>query len=78
MPSRILLDQNAPLGLRRSLSPHEVVAAGQMGWFECQPWMGSERQLPLPQILFVGCAASKRRRLIELKMPSNVKQDILN
>ena len=32
MPSRILLDQNAPLGLRRFLSPHEVVAARQMGW----------------------------------------------
>lgn len=32
MPSRILLDQNVPLGLRRSLSPHEVVAARQMGW----------------------------------------------
>jgi hypothetical protein len=32
VPSRILLDQNAPLGLRRSLSPHEVVAARQMGW----------------------------------------------
>ena len=27
-----MLDQNAPLGLRRSLSPHEVVAARQMGW----------------------------------------------
>jgi hypothetical protein len=32
VPSRILLDQNAPLGLRRSLSPHEVVAARQMSW----------------------------------------------
>ncbi len=32
MPSRILLDQNVPLGLRRSLSPHEMVAARQMGW----------------------------------------------
>jgi hypothetical protein len=32
VPSRILLDQNAPLGLRRVLSPHEVVAARQMGW----------------------------------------------
>jgi len=32
VPSRILLDQNVPLGLRRSLSPHEVVVARQMGW----------------------------------------------
>lgn len=32
MPRRILLDQNAPLGLRRSLSPHEVVAARHMCW----------------------------------------------
>jgi hypothetical protein len=32
VPSRILLDQNAPLGLRRSLAVHDVVAARQMGW----------------------------------------------
>ncbi len=32
MPNGILLDQNAPLGLRRSLAPREVVAARQMGW----------------------------------------------
>jgi hypothetical protein len=32
VPSRILLDQNVPIGLRRALSPHDVVAARQMGW----------------------------------------------
>ena len=32
MPLRILLDQNAPLGLRRPLSHHDVLVARQMGW----------------------------------------------
>ena len=33
MPAiRILLDQNAPIGLRRALADHEVVPAGRMGW----------------------------------------------
>jgi acyl-CoA thioesterase len=31
-PTRILLDQNAPLGLRRFLSEYEVVPARSMGW----------------------------------------------
>ena len=29
---RILLDQNAPLGLRKHLSDHEVITARYMGW----------------------------------------------
>jgi len=32
VPIRILLDQNAPLGLRRVLSSHEVIAARELGW----------------------------------------------
>jgi hypothetical protein len=46
--------------------------------FEGSQWVVGSRQVPLPQALVAGCAASKRRRLIEFKMPSNVKQDILN
>ena len=30
--TRILLDQNAPLGLRRFLTEHDVVPARSMGW----------------------------------------------
>ena len=30
--SRILLDQNAPRGLRQLLSTHEVRTANEMGW----------------------------------------------
>jgi hypothetical protein len=30
--SRILLDQNAPLGLRQLLSAHDVKTANEMGW----------------------------------------------
>jgi hypothetical protein len=32
--SRILLDQNAPRGLRRVLSDHEVKSAYELGWAE--------------------------------------------
>jgi hypothetical protein len=32
VPVRILLDQNAPLGLRLALTEHEVIAARSMGW----------------------------------------------
>ena len=32
MPVRILLDQNAPLGLRRALKEYEVIPARGMGW----------------------------------------------
>jgi hypothetical protein len=32
VPVRILLDQNAPLGLRRALTGYEVVPARSMGW----------------------------------------------
>jgi hypothetical protein len=31
-PTRILLDQNTPLGLRRALSGYEVIPARIMGW----------------------------------------------
>jgi hypothetical protein len=33
---RILLDQNAPLGLRRLLSGHDVVTAARLGWSTIQ------------------------------------------
>jgi hypothetical protein len=33
---RILLDQNAPLGLRRLLSGHDVVTAASVGWSTIQ------------------------------------------
>ena len=33
---RILLDQNAPFGLRRLLTGHDVVAAGRLGWSTIQ------------------------------------------
>jgi len=36
------------------------------------------QNIPPPQIRFAGCVASNKRRLIEFKTPSNVKQDILN
>jgi hypothetical protein len=32
MPIRVLLDQNAPLGLRRVLAAYEVMAARDLGW----------------------------------------------
>ncbi|HEY1931893.1 MAG TPA: hypothetical protein VGG99_07775 [Acetobacteraceae bacterium] len=32
MPIRILLDQNAPIGLRRALASHEVVISRDLGW----------------------------------------------
>lgn len=33
MPSiQILLDQNAPIGLRHALGPHKVMTAARMGW----------------------------------------------
>jgi hypothetical protein len=32
VPTRILLDQNAPLGLRRALTGYEVIPARTMGW----------------------------------------------
>ena len=32
MPVRILLDQNAPLGLRQALTEYEVIPARGMGW----------------------------------------------
>jgi hypothetical protein len=34
VPIRILLDQNAPIGLRRFLADYEVVPARRMGWGE--------------------------------------------
>ena len=34
MPIRILPEQNAPLGLRRSLAQYEIVPARRMGWAE--------------------------------------------
>lgn len=34
MPIRILLDQNAPIGLRRALTAHEVVISRDIGWGE--------------------------------------------
>ncbi|HEV3078457.1 MAG TPA: hypothetical protein VGY66_01715, partial [Gemmataceae bacterium] len=33
---RILLDQNAPLGLRRLLSGHDVVTVARLGWSTIQ------------------------------------------
>jgi hypothetical protein len=33
---RILLDQNAPLGLRRLLTGHDVVTAARLGWSTIQ------------------------------------------
>lgn len=33
---RILLDQNAPLGLRRLLGGHDVITAAQQGWSTIQ------------------------------------------
>ncbi len=36
MPTRILLDQNAPLGLRRHLTRYEIVPARSMGWAELE------------------------------------------
>jgi hypothetical protein len=32
VPIRILLDQNAPIGLRRALAAHEVVISRDIGW----------------------------------------------
>jgi hypothetical protein len=32
LPTRILLDQNTPLGLRRALTDYEVIPARAMGW----------------------------------------------
>ena len=32
LPTRILLDQNTPLGLRRALPGYEVIPARGMGW----------------------------------------------
>ena len=32
MASKVLFDQNAPLGLRRVLATHEVVASRDLGW----------------------------------------------
>lgn len=31
-PIRILLDQNAPLGLRRAFQQHEIIHADELGW----------------------------------------------
>jgi hypothetical protein len=32
VPIRILLDQNAPLGLRRAFRQHEITHAGELDW----------------------------------------------
>jgi len=67
----------------------ELPAVLDDGWVDCLiardgdfgmvGWLGFDALHGLPpQSLPVGCAASERRRRIDFKMPSNVKQDILN